>query len=151
MEKKEKGKELFDFLNGIYTDQTIGFFDTLTTEEQKKYKGLRYMLNRFISMNVHYLPVVNAIQKYTNIPERLHYLFFARMLPKQKQFNKYIKGSKDDIYPEWLVNLVAKHFHVSRSEAITYIEIYYRVDKKELRKLCELYGTSPDDLKKIKL
>jgi len=149
--ESSKSKELFDFINGITADQSTQFFDTLTEGERKKYKNSRFMIHRFLSMNPNYLPVVNEIQKYTNVPDRAHYLFFTGILPKGRQFNKYIKGDKDEKYPTWLVQLVANHYHVSTKEAIEYVEIYYAQNKKSLRSLCELYGIDSKLLKEAKL
>lgn len=147
----EKGKELFDFLAGITADQKISFFDNLTDGDKKKYKNSRYMIHRFLSMNIHYLPIVNAIQAYTQVPERNHYLFLTNLLPRGKQYNKYVKGNKDDKYESWLIELVAKHFEISKVEATSYIEIYYKQNTAELRSICELYGIDNKTLKKIKL
>jgi hypothetical protein len=146
-----QGKELFDFIAGITENQTTEFFDSLTESERKKYKASRYMIHRFLSMNSNYLPVVDELQKYTGIPDRCHYLFLTNILPRGRQFNKYIKGNKEGKYEKWLVDLVAKHFHVSTVEAIQYIEIYYLHDKSGLRELCEKYGIDSKTLKKVKL
>jgi hypothetical protein len=151
VEETNKGKELFDFLNGITTDQSTEFFDNLNDAEKKKYKNSRYMLHRFLSMNVNYSQVVNAVQKYSAIPDRAHYLFLTNMLPKGKQYNKYIKGEKDERYETWLVELVAKHFNVSKVEAIQYLEIYYTQNKDALIMLCKNYGIDSKTLKKAKL
>jgi hypothetical protein len=150
-EVSEKGKELFDFLSAITTDQSMQFFDGLNDADKKKYKYSRYMLHRFLSMNVNYAPVVNELQKYPSIPDRAHYQFLTNILPRGKQYNKYIKGSKDEKYEKWLVELVAKHYQVSKVEAITYLEIYYTQNKDGLRQLCEKYGIDKKELKKVKL
>jgi hypothetical protein len=150
-EVSEKGKELFDFLSAITTDQSMQFFDVLNDADKKKYKYSRYMLHRFLSMNVNYAPVVNELQKYPSIPDRAHYQFLTNILPRGKQYNKYIKGSKDEKYEKWLVELVAKHYQVSKVEAITYLEIYYTQNKDGLRELCEKYGIDKKELKKVKL
>jgi len=147
----EKEKELFDFLNGIYTDQTSEFYDTLSDSEKKKYRYARYMIHRFLSMKPEYTPIVNALQIYSGIPDRAHYLFLANVIPRGKQFHKYVKGSKDEKYEKWLTELVAKHFHVSKTEAIQYLEIYYESNKSALKELCQLYGVDPKLTKKAKL
>jgi len=148
---KESGKSMFDLIDAIYTNQSPDFFDTLTDSEKKLYKNSRYMIHRFISMNPLYAPVVNAIQQYTTIPEKAHYLFLTNILPKGKQYNKYIKGEKDEKYESWLVDIVAKHYQVSKAEAITYLEIYYTQNKDGLRELCEKYGIDKKQLKQVKL
>lgn len=147
----EKGKELFDFLNMVYQDQRTSSFDEMNDADKKKYKYSRYMMHRFLSMNPAYSPLVNELQKFTAIPERAHYLFLTNVIPRGRQFNKYIKGAREDLYESWLVNLVANHFHVSRVEAIEYLTIYYRDDKDSLRELCTMYGIDKKMLKSAKL
>ena len=110
---KDKGTDLFEFLDGITVNQKVEYFDGLTDTDKKKYKNSRYMLHRFLSMNVSYSQVVNELQKYPGIPDRCHYLFLTNMLPRGKQYNKYVKGSRETKYEKWLVDLIAKHFHVS--------------------------------------
>lgn len=146
-----KGKELFDFINMIYQDQRLESFDEMTDSEKKKYKNSKYMIHRFLSMNPSYAPIVNTLQKYTNISERAHYMFLSTMLPKGKQFNKYIKGSKDEKYESWLVDLVAKYFSVSSVEATGYLDIYYEQNRGALRLLCEMHGVDLKLIKKAKL
>jgi hypothetical protein len=141
-------KTLFDHINEIYQSQKKNYFSTLDDGEKRTYSA--YMVNRFLSMNIHQLPVVNEIQKYT-IPNEAHYLFYATMLPRGKQYNKYVKAVKETKYEEWLIDLVAKYYCVSQAEAMTYLEIYYRDDKPALRSLCEKYGVDPKVIKKAKL
>lgn len=149
--KVEGSKSMFDFIDAITQDQTSAFFDSLTDSELKLYKNSKYMINRFISMNPNYLQVVNFIQKYGNIPDKTHYLFLSGMLPKNKQYNKYIKGSTESKYPSWLIKLIAKHFLVSTTDAIEYLDIFYKQNKQELRTICEKYAIDPKLLKEAKL
>jgi len=141
-------KSLFDHINTIYQEQKKNYFSSLTDGDKKTYSA--YMVNRFLSMNIHQLPLVNEIQKY-NIPDENHYLFYATTVPRGKQYNKYVKAAKETKYEEWLVDLVAKHYCVSQVEAISYLEIYYKDDKSALRSLCEKYGVDPKIIKKAKL
>ena len=146
-----KGKELFDFVNAILADQSIGFFEGLTDAEKKKYKNSRYMIHRFLSMNPAYAPIVNIIQKYTNMPDKVHYMFLTNMLPKGRQFNKYIKSAAEEKYEGWLIELVAKKYNVSLAEATTYLDIYYTQNKDALVRLCNEYGVDQKLMKKAKL
>lgn len=146
-----KAKGLFDFVNAVTADQSTKFFDELSDGERKAYKTSRYMMHRFLSMNASYAPVVNILQKYTTMPERAHYLFLTNILPKGKQYNKYIKGERDEKYESWLVDIVAKHYHISTTEAIQYIELYYHSNKSALKELCQMYGADPKLIKKAKL
>lgn len=141
-------KTLFDHINEIYQSQKKNYFSTLDDGEKRTYSA--YMVNRFLSMNIHQLPLVNEIQKYT-LPNEAHYLFLATTIPRGKQYNKYVKAVKETKYEEWLVTLVAKHYCVSEVEAMSYLDIYYRDDKLALRSLCEKYGIDSKILKKAKL
>lgn len=143
-----KSKGLFDHIDEIYINQRTNYFDVLSDAEKKTYNN--FMVNKFISMNPHQLPIVNEIQKY-NLDSNIHYLFYSQLLPKGKQFNKYIKKTKDIKYEEWLVEIVIKHFNVSTVEAEEYLEIYYKQNKSALRMLCETYGVDSKRLKKAKL
>jgi hypothetical protein len=141
-------KTLFDHINEIYQSQKKNYFSTLDDGEKRTYSA--YMVNRFLSMNIHQLPLVNEIQKY-NLPSDVHYLFLATTIPRGKQYNKYVKSKNETKYESWLLTLVAKHFNVSEIEAESYLEIYYRDDKEGLRSLCEKYGIDPKVIKKAKL
>lgn len=141
-------KTLFDHINEIYQSQKKDYFQNLDDGEKRTYSN--YMVNRFLSMNIHQLPLVNEIQKY-NLPSEMHYLFYATTIPRGKQYNKYVKSKSESKYETWLVELVAKHYEVSQTEAVTYLDIYYDRDKEGLRKLCEKYGVDPKTIKKAKL
>lgn len=145
---QQKTKGLFDHVEAVYNNQRLDYFDTLSDADKKSYSV--YMVNKFLSMNPHQLPFVNEIQKYT-LPSNTHYTFFSQVIPKGRQFNKYIKSKKDTTYETWLVDLVRKHYDISTAEAIEYLEIYYKQDKVALRMLCQAYGIDDKTLKKAKL
>ena len=141
-------KTLFDHINAIYLEQKKNYFSGLDDGEKRTYSN--YMVNRFLSMNIHQLPLVNEIQKY-NLPSDVHYLFFATTIPRGKQYNKYVKAAKETKYEDWLVDLVAGHYCVSQDEAKSYLDTYYNDGKQALRELCEKYGVDPKVIKKAKL
>lgn len=141
-------KTLFDHINAIYLEQKKNYFSGLDDGEKRTYSN--YMVNRFLSMNIHQLPLVNEIQKYT-LPSDVHYLFFATTIPRGKQYNKYVKAAKETKYEDWLIDLVAGHYCVSQDEAKSYLDIYYNDGKQALRELCEKYGVDPKVIKKAKL
>ena len=141
-------KTLFDHINAIYLEQKKNYFSGLDDGEKRTYSN--YMVNRFLSMNIHQLPLVNEIQKYT-LPSDVHYLFFATTIPRGKQYNKYVKAAKETKYEDWLIDLVAGHYCVSQDEAKSYLDTYYNDGKQALRELCEKYGVDPKVIKKAKL
>jgi GTPase involved in cell partitioning and DNA repair len=148
----EKSADLFTFLNEVTAGKREDFYDTLTEKERGTYKSSRWMVHRFLSMNVHFLPIVNELQKYSStIPDKQHYIFLNKSLPRGKQYNKYIKGDKSSKYEEWLIKLVGKHYNISLKEALQYINIYYSSNKEELSALCKMYAIDPKMIKKAKL
>jgi hypothetical protein len=147
---KPKVKGLFDHINSIYTDQSVDYWKKITESDRKTFST--YMVNRFISMNEDYTPLVNEYQLYgLQNDSRITYLFYSQMIPKGRQFNKYIKATDSDKFEEWLIDLVRKHFEISSKEAIEYIKLYYHTNATALRTICERYGTDPKLLKKAGL
>mgnify|MGYP000864491725 CR=1 FL=1 len=142
-----KSRGLFNHVNAIYQDQSANYWSTLTDGDKKTYSP--YMINRFLSMNIHQIPVVNAIQQFSQVPAEQHYLFYANMIPRGRQFNKYIKSRAEEKYEPWVVELVARHFLISQAEAVQYLDIYYTHDKAALLDLCKSYGYGDKELKKL--
>jgi hypothetical protein len=144
-------KSLFDHLKAVYENQSVTYFDTLEDPDKKTYQT--FMINRLVSMSPAFVPYANVAQMYGTMEPRISYLFFSQLLPKGKRYDKYIKGEKVDKYPDWMVDVVTKHFLVSSTEAITYLDIYHNtVDgKAELRHLCEGFATDPKLIKKAGL
>jgi hypothetical protein len=145
-------KSLFNHIDAIYQNQSTDYWDTLEEADRKSWNN--WMVNRFISMNSNYVEVVNEVQKYYGqIGDRELYLFYSQLLPKGRQFNKYIKGSKDEAYEDWLLDIVSHHHLVSKLEAQCYLNIWYRTEngRINLRQLLEGYGIEPKRLKGVGL
>jgi hypothetical protein len=142
----------FNHVDAIYNDQRIEYFDSLGESDKKAFSS--YMINRIISMNADYLPIVNEFQTYYNIVNgRDTYLFYSQLLPKKKQFNKYVKGTKESKHDPWLINLIATHYGVSQLTATDYISLCIKSEngKTGLRDICRIYGVDLTLLKKVKL
>ena len=120
-----KRKTLFDNVNAIYTDQSLEYYDNMNVEDRKSV-GI-FMINRFISMKMDFVEIVNEIQKHWGIVnERDVYLFYSQILPHGKQWNKYIKakGAKERKYEDWVLELLAHHYLVRQKEAKMYFETF---------------------------
>lgn len=145
-------KGLFDHLNAIYQNQSTDYYDSLSDEEKKTYSV--YMINRLISMNPDYIELVNEFQKISSVVSgRESYLFYSKIIPKRRQFNKYIKSSKKSSLSEEVVKLVAKHFMVSEAEAEGYVKLYLKSDDgiENLISLLKSYAWSDKKIKKAKI
>ena len=121
-------------------------------EEYEVKSWSNYMINRFLSMKSDWIEVVNEVQKYPLSPKEL-YRVYRDILPRRNQFLKYVKGKKNMNYEEWVIELVVKHFEISVSEAVSYLEIYYLTEqgKQELLTLIQSYGIDPKEVKKLNL
>ena len=143
-----KKKSLFDHVNQVTSVQNPKYWEDISDEDKKTWSN--YMVNRFLSMKSDWIELVNEVQKYTLEPKEL-YKVYTSILPKKKQWLRYIKGDKKMDYPKWVYEIVAKHLQCSMREAGDAVEMYeisaggqaeladilgkYGVEQKEIRKL----------------
>ena len=145
-----KTKSLFDHITHITQRQTKNYFEDINDADRKTWSN--YMVNRFLSMNSNWTDLVNEIQKYKLKPKDL-YRLYIEILPKSKQWLRYTKGKKTMKYQKWLLEIVAKYYESSISEAHDYLEIYYSSEqgKADLKSILQKYGIEPKEIKKLNL
>ena len=143
----DKKATIFDHLSYI-TDKKV-IWDTLSEADKKTFAP--YMINRWLSMNMDFVEIVNELQKYTigQLSATEVYKLYFDILPKQKQFNKYVKGKKSDKFNSDLVELISNHFLVSESEAKDYIEMYFDKNITELKDIVKMYGKTDKEIDKL--
>ena len=145
---KVKKKSLFDHIQAVTSQQQPNYWNEISDDDKKSLSN--YMVNRFLSMKSDWIEIVNEIQKYPLQPKEL-YKVYTSILPKKKQWLRYIKGDKKMDYPKWVYEIVAKHLQCSMREAGDAVEMYeisaggqaeladilgkYGVEQKEIRKL----------------
>ena len=143
-----KTKTLFDHIKEITNSQNPNYWDDISDADKKTWSN--YMVNRFLSMKSDWIDLVNEVQKYPLEPKEL-YKVYTSILPKKKQWLRYVKGDKKMKYPKWVYEIVAKHLQCSMREANDAVEMYdismggqaeladvlfkYGVEKREVRKL----------------
>ncbi len=143
-----KKKSLFDHVNQVTAVQNPNYWEDISDEDKKTWSN--YMVNRFLSMKSDWIDLVNEVQKYPLEPKEL-YKVYTSILPKKKQWLRYVKGDKKMKYPKWVYEIVAKHLQCSMREANDAVEMYdismggqaeladvlfkYGVEKREVRKL----------------
>lgn len=142
-----KAKTLFDHLSGI-TDKKVKW-DSLSELDCKSFSP--YMVNRFLSMNMDFIELVNEFQKYTigGLDAREVYKLYSDVLPKQKQYNKYIKSKKSDTYQTELVELLSKHFLTSEKEALEALDMYFETSIAPLKEILKKYGKTDKECDKL--
>jgi len=107
-----------------------------------------FIINRWLSMDVDFLEIVNFFQKYSIglLKPKEVYKWYCDVLPKGKRFNKYIKGKKQVKYNNDLIEITCKHFETSKKECMEYIEL---MNKEQLTSLLELFGKNPKEIKTL--
>ena len=147
---KIKRKSLFDHIKHITDVQSPNYWDDISDEDKKSWSN--YMVNRFLSMKMEWVEFVNEVQKYQLKPKEL-YKVYTDILPKKKQWLKYIKGDKSMKYPKWVYEIVAKHLEISLREAAGAVETYEisHGGQAELIDILIKYGRTEQEIRKIGL
>jgi hypothetical protein len=135
---------IFDWLNQINYEKKS--WDKFSEDEQKKFST--FIINRWLSMDENLIQIVNYFQKYSIgiLEPRDTYKWYCNIIPKQKRFNKYVKGKNAVKYDAELINTICKFYETSKQECVEYISM---MGKKELTSILELYGKEPKQIKKL--
>ena len=145
-----KKKCLFDHSKEVTSVQKSNYWETLSDEDKKTWNN--YMIHRFLSMKMEWVELVNELQKYNLQPKEL-YKLYTNVLPKGKQWLKYVKRRNQMEHPNWLINIVANHEEVSKKEAKEMIEMYMLTEggMLELGQLAQKWGVEPKKIEKAGL
>lgn len=151
-EPKTTNKGLFDHLRQITETKDPKYFESLNDTEKKTFST--YMINRFLSMEMDYCPVIAELDPLTvgnQLSPNLVYKLYCDVFPQQKVYLKYVKGVNEDKYNKDLVTLLANHFMISKKESIDYLQIYMMSEDKieKLKQLISLYGYTEKEIKKL--
>ena len=150
MSKVVKKKSLFDHITQITSVQNPNYWDEISDEDKKSWSN--YMVNRFLSMKMEWVELVNELQKYNLKPKEL-YKLYTNILPKGKQWLKYTKGRNIMSHPNWLINIVVNHEQISKKEAVEYIDLLMLTEggMLELGELSRKWGVEETKIKKAGL
>ena len=147
---KVKKKSLFDHIQAVTSQQSPNYWDEISDDDKKSWSN--YMVNRFLSMKPEWITFVNDVQKYPLKPKEL-YKVYADILPKKRQWLKYIKGDKKMKYPTWVYEIVAKHLQCSIRESNDAVEMYEisAGGQAELKDILMKYGKTEQECRKLGL
>ena len=136
---------LFSWIDELFVKKRP--WDSFSEAEQKKFSP--FMVNRYLSMNNDFLPIVNHFQKLTieAMPPSAVYRFYCSLLPKKKTYLKYLSGKKNKTN-EKVVPFIQKYFEVSKLQASEYYNLMTTVDIKFLVKK---YGKTDKEIKGMKI
>ena len=147
---KIKRKSLFDHVNQVTSVQNPNYWEDISDEDKKTWSN--YMINRFLSMKSDWIELINEVQRYPLQPKEL-YKIYTSILPKKKQWLRYIKGDKKMKYPKWVYETVAKHLQISMREASDAVDMYElsHGGQAELTDILVKYGRTVEEIRKIGL
>ena len=139
-----KAKSIFQHLSGIKEKKES--WASLSDMDKKSFSP--FIINRWLSMNLDLLPIVNILQKYTIgfLSARDVYKVYLDFLPKKKTFDKYIKGSKSSKYNKEVLEYLSKWYGVSQREVTDYLEI---LSKDDVINILTKYGLTEKESKKL--
>ena len=142
-----KPATIFDHLAGI-TDKKRDW-SKLSEADRKSFSP--YIVNRWLSMNMELIEIVDMFQQYTisELDTKHVYQLYHEILPKQRFFSKYIKGKAEDKFNKELIEIVASHYQVSRREAFEYIAMLQDSNPKAITELLRKYGKDEKEIKKL--
>ena len=148
--KALKAKSLFDHIEQITDHQKPNYWNDISDEDKKSWSN--YMVNRFLSMKVDWIDIVNEVQKYNLEPE-IMYKLYTNIFPKGRQWLKYIKGDKKMKYPKWVYEIIAKDMQVSIKQAVSAVEILEMTagGQSEIADVLFKYGTEEKEVRKLGL
>lgn len=109
--------EIFDILKEIKEGKSELNF----TDDSVKKAYSPFLINRFISMTDLYVPIANEINKYPDIPDSAHYMFYRDTLPKRRTYDKYIKKSKEVDADQ--KKFIAEYYEIGVKEVDDYLRI----------------------------
>jgi len=142
-----KPATIFDHLSHITEKKTP--WDKLSEADQKSFSP--YLINRWLSMNMDLIEIVDMFQQYTigELDRKHVYQLYQELLPKRKMYNKYIKAKDSDKYNKELLEFVAKHYQVSIREATEYVAMLLDIDKELVVDILRKYGKTDKEIKSL--
>jgi len=142
-----KPATIFDHLSHITEKKTP--WDKLSEADQKSFSP--YLINRWLSMNMDLIEIVDMFQQYTigELDRKHVYQLYQELLPKRKMYNKYIKAKDSDKYNKELLEFVAKHYQVSIREATEYVAMLLAIDKELVIDILRKYGKTDKEIKSL--
>jgi len=142
-----KPATIFDHLSYITEKKTP--WDKLSEADQKSFSP--YLINRWLSMNMDLIEIVDMFQQYTigELDRKHVYQLYQELLPKRKMYTKYIKAKDSDKYNKELLEFVAKHYQISIREATEYVAIMLDMDKELVIDILRKYGKTDKEIKSL--
>ena len=134
-------KSIFDWIKQI--NQYKGDVNSFSDADWELWNS--YMVHRFISQNIDFLPIVNEVQSYPPQSKKEIYSIYKEYIPKNNKWNKYIKSSNKKPNKD-LINHLKDHFKVSVREVKDYLRI---LDTTEIFRILTDRGLEKKEIKPL--
>jgi len=144
-----KSLGLFDHVNHIRKTQSPDYYDTLSDNDRKSFN--HFMILKFLSMDRSSIEYISQISKYFEVlPSKNFYQLCVAVTSPTNNFFPYIKSKSEKLNKE-LVQLVARKYEISTSEASDYCKILINNENgfKELVEICKGYGLTEKEVEKL--
>ena len=145
----KKPATIFDHINHLTHKKKP--WEDLSEADQKSFSP--YIINRWLSMHMDIIELVDIFQQYTIGPfcNKHVYQLYYDILPEANVRAKYIKGKKADKYNKDLVTFVKDHYETSKREAEGMIDILILTNKglQSLVDAMKVYGKTEKEIKKL--
>lgn len=145
--KKNKVKSigLFDHLKQIREIQNPDYFKNLSEQDRKSFN--HFIILKALSMNPENLDAVTTLYKYFDIiPSPQFYQLLISVIPQDSTYYPWIKAKNR--FKEELVDMFAKRFEVSNSQAEEYINLLSLTDEgiNSLVQICQGFGKTEKEI-----
>lgn len=138
----KESKSLIDVINDLTYNKVP--YEKYSDIDKKEI--IPFQINKFLSMNPYYIDVINQCQQYTVgiLKPREVFKLYNDLLPKQKQFNKFIKAKKNTTkINDKLIQYFSDYYLCSKKEAEEYISLLSKKgDINAILNIVQKYGIS---------
>jgi predicted DNA-binding protein YlxM (UPF0122 family) len=137
-------KSLFDHIDDITIKKS-----NWSEEDSKTFDT--YMINRFLSMDIGLIELVDSIQMYTTgipLDKKSTHTIYKEYLPKKKLYNKYIKQNSSVKYPDELIDLFKNYYQLGSKDVIPIIDKAIS-DGSSIKSILKLFGVDDKSIKNI--
>lgn len=150
MSKDDDERGLFDHLNMIKKKKDPNYWDKLSDSEKNNFST--FMIERFLSCNPNFTPIISQLKPYTYQMEDRHvYRLYSELLPYDGKYWDYVSNSNNERYSDWLVEKVSTYYEVPLDEARSYIDVFLSKSsgKEKLKSILRKYGLEDDKINRI--
>lgn len=134
-------KNIFDWLKCINTSKPS--VESFKDSDWEVWNS--YMVHRFLSQNIDFLPIVNEVQSYPPQSKKEIYSIYKEYIPKNNKWSKYIKSSNKEPNKD-LVNHLKDYFRVSNREVKDYLKI---LAPQEIHRILMDRGIEKKEIKQL--